>query len=128
ASASELIARITANAFRGGARHFWQPALAYGDYALAAQAWRLQQVDDAEQADLVWLCEPSSPLGMAELQNFQDLGQARTVVIDLAYEPLRLAGQSDLSKASLDQIWQLWSPNKAMGLTGVRGAYAIAPV
>ncbi|HEX5739331.1 MAG TPA: aminotransferase class I/II-fold pyridoxal phosphate-dependent enzyme [Hydrogenophaga sp.] len=128
ASASELISRITARAFRGGARHFWQPALAYGDYALAAQAWRLQQVDSAEQADLVWLCEPSSPLGMAELQNFQDLGQDRTVVIDLAYEPLRLAGQSGLSKAARDPIWQLWSPNKAMGLTGVRGAYAIAPV
>jgi histidinol-phosphate aminotransferase len=24
-------------------------------------------------------------------------------------------------------VWQLWTPNKAMGLTGVRGAYAIAP-
>jgi histidinol-phosphate aminotransferase len=128
ASASELIARITACAFRAGARHFWQPALAYGDYALAAQAWRMQQVDSAERADLVWLCEPSSPLGMAEVQSFHGLRQGRTVVIDLAYEPLRLAGQSGLSRAALDSIWQLWSPNKAMGLTGVRGAYAIAPV
>ena len=24
-------------------------------------------------------------------------------------------------------IWQLWTPNKALGLTGVRAAYAIAP-
>src|SRR5690606_1270992 len=67
-SASELISRITACAFRAGARHFWQPALAYGDYALAAQAWRLQQVDSPVQADLIWVCEPSSPLGTAEVQ------------------------------------------------------------
>ncbi|MDR7148677.1 histidinol-phosphate aminotransferase [Hydrogenophaga palleronii] len=127
-SASELISRITACAFRAGARRFWQPALAYGDYALAAQAWRLHQVDDAEQADLVWLCEPSSPLGVAESQCVQAAVQGRTVVIDRAYEPLRLAGQCSFTRAELDAIWQLWSPNKAMGLTGVRGAYAIAPL
>ncbi|MFN3496668.1 MAG: aminotransferase class I/II-fold pyridoxal phosphate-dependent enzyme, partial [Hydrogenophaga sp.] len=44
------------------------------------------------------------------------------------YEPLRLSGESGLSRTELDGVWQLWSPNKAMGLTGVRGAYAIAPV
>jgi histidinol-phosphate aminotransferase len=25
-------------------------------------------------------------------------------------------------------LWQLWTPNKALGLTGVRAAYAIAPL
>lgn len=127
-SASELIARLTACAFRGGARSFWQPPLAYGDYALAAQAWRLQQADSAGHADLLWLCEPSSPLGMAEVQSLQGAACGSTVVIDRAYEPLRLAGHCSLPDADLDEIWQLWSPNKAMGLTGVRGAYAIAPV
>lgn len=29
--------------------------------------------------------------------------------------------------AELDAVWQLHSPNKALGLTGVRAAYAIAP-
>jgi len=128
ASASELISRITACAFRAGARHFWQPALAYGDYALAAQAWRLQQVDRVEQADLVWLCEPSSPLGATETQCVLVADESSTVVVDRAYEPLRLSGESSFSKTELDAVWQLWSPNKAMGLTGVRGAYAIAPV
>lgn len=128
ASASELISRITACAFRAGARQFWQPALAYGDYALAAQAWRLKQVDCPEQADLVWLCEPSSPLGATEMQWVQVADGSRIVVVDRAYEPLRLSGESSLSRTELDGVWQLWSPNKAMGLTGVRGAYAIAPV
>jgi len=127
ASASELITRLTACAFRAGARRFWQPALAYGDYALAAQAWRLQQVDCPEQADLLWLCEPSSPIGALETQCVQGAGHGSIVVVDRAYEPLRLTGQSSLSSVELDATWQLWSPNKAMGLTGVRGAYAIAP-
>ena len=38
------------------------------------------------------------------------------------------AGDCALSAAQLDRVWQLWSPNKALGLTGVRGAYAIAPL
>jgi histidinol-phosphate aminotransferase len=50
------------------------------------------------------------------------------VVLDRAYEPLRLSGQCSLGADALDRVWQLWSPNKALGLTGVRGAYAIAPL
>ena len=49
------------------------------------------------------------------------------LVIDRAYEPLRLAGATSLDTATLARAWQLWSPNKALGLCGVRGAYAIAP-
>ena len=49
------------------------------------------------------------------------------VVLDRAYEPLRLSGRCSLDPATLQGVWQLWTPNKAMGLTGVRGAYAIAP-
>ena len=49
-------------------------------------------------------------------------------VLDCAYMPLRLhTGRAfDLPGAS-SAIWQLWTPNKALGLTGVRAAYAIAP-
>ncbi len=49
-------------------------------------------------------------------------------VLDLAYAPLRLSGTSPWSAAQRDQAWQLWTPNKALGLTGVRAAYAIAPL
>jgi histidinol-phosphate aminotransferase len=50
------------------------------------------------------------------------------LVLDCAYEPLRLSGASSLSAAQRAQVWQLWTPNKALGLTGVRAAYAIAPL
>ncbi|HEY0820684.1 MAG TPA: aminotransferase class I/II-fold pyridoxal phosphate-dependent enzyme, partial [Rhizobacter sp.] len=50
--------------------------------------------------------------------------EGATLVVDRAYAPLRLGGDAPPLPA---QAWQLWSPNKALGLTGVRGAYAIAP-
>ncbi|MDF3823587.1 aminotransferase class I/II-fold pyridoxal phosphate-dependent enzyme, partial [Leptospira sp. 96542] len=37
-------------------------------------------------------------------------------------------GTASLQSRELDQVWQLWSPNKALGLTGVRAAYVIAPL
>jgi histidinol-phosphate aminotransferase len=47
-------------------------------------------------------------------------------VLDCAYHPLWLEGQAPVRH--LDGLWQLWTPNKALGMTGVRAAYAIAPV
>ena len=128
ASASEFIARLTAALRLGGAQRVWLPALAYGDYARAAIAWGLGRVTDPAQADLLWLCEPSSPLGRAEPMASQVTEKGGVVVLDRAYEPLRLAGVCSLLEAALQRVWQLWSPNKALGLTGVRGAYAVAPV
>ena len=55
---------------------------------------------------------------------------------DCAYMPLRLHTEgsarlnSDHAFALPELVpatWQLWTPNKALGLTGVRAAYAIAP-
>lgn len=128
ASASEFIARISASVARAGGQRAWWPTLAYGDYAHAAQAWGLRRVDAPAQADLLWLCEPSSPLGNAETMAQVVAEQGGVIVIDRAYEPLRLSGRCSLPDAVLDGVWQLWTPNKALGLTGVRGAYAIAPL
>jgi len=131
ASASEGIQRITAWRWRMGDRRFWTPPHAYGDYAHAASAWGLERVLAAEQAQLAWLCDPGSPLGQGEsTEAVQSLlsGMPRTVVLDRAYAPLRLKGHSALNTTQLDRVWQLWSPNKALGLTGVRAAYAIAPL
>jgi histidinol-phosphate aminotransferase len=128
ASASEFIVRFTAWVAREGGRRVWRPVHAYGDYAQAAAAWRLQPVAQASEADLAWLCEPSSPLGTTEPLAPAIAASAATVVLDRAYEPLRLSGHGSLDAPALDRVWQLWSPNKALGLTGVRGAYAIAPV
>lgn len=130
ASASEAIQRITGWRWRAGDRRFWNPPHAYGDYAHAASAWGLERVAEPAPAQLVWLCDPGSPLGQGESSTAVQAaleGAPRTVVLDCAYAPLRLRGASALDAAQRDCVWQLWSPNKALGLTGVRAAYAIAP-
>ena len=52
-------------------------------------------------------------------------------VLDCAYVPLRLDPEGTWtgapSRRTPSACWQLWTPNKALGLTGVRAAYAIAP-
>lgn len=130
-SASECIQRVTAWCGQRGVRRVWTPLHAYGDYAHAASVWGLQAASKPEAAGLVWLCDPSSPLGQSESPLAMPLaeagGAAPVVVLDRAYEPLRLQGRCVLNNTQLAQVWQMWSPNKALGLTGVRAAYAIAP-
>ena len=124
--ASEFIQRITAVASRLGSGPVAVPAHAYGDYAVAAQACgRSLTGPDAAGVALRWFAEPGSPCG-------QDAPPPADVaywpsVLDAAYEPLRLTGHSSWTQEALDAVFQLYSPNKALGLPGVRGAYAIAP-
>jgi histidinol-phosphate aminotransferase len=133
ASGSEAIFRLTAWAARAGIRRVRVPALAYGDYADAARAWGLSVEryvsGGAAPGDggpaLAWACDPSSPRGLSVPP--PPVRPGDVLLIDRAYAPLRLSGESPWSDADLDRAWQLWSPNKALGLTGVRGAYAIAP-
>lgn len=128
-SASEFIARITTAVAQLGGRRIQVPPHCYGDYLRAAAAWGFEVV--SESADLLWCCDPSSPLGQPQEgldASIDMLHAGTTCVIDLAYEPLRLQGALLLSTAHLDRVWQLWTPNKALGLTGVRAAYAIAPL
>jgi len=141
ASASEFIFRISALAAQrasalGEIAQVWLPACAYGDYAYAAQAWGLKQVQDPQAAQLLWACEPSSPLGQSHTDWPAWLHQPLStpqppdaqLVLDCAYTPLQLQGPSSLTDAQRDRVWCLWTPNKALGLTGVRAAYAIAPL
>ena len=159
-SASEYIFRVTAWVAQQGGRQVCLPAHAYGDYAQAALAWGLSPIAQPDEAQLVWACEPSSPLGAAHApwpkwlreQGAKHDGFPASVqveplvrnpidgvegpagelfaplVLDRAYEPLRLSGASALTGSQLAQVWQLWTPNKALGLTGVRAAYVIAPL
>jgi histidinol-phosphate aminotransferase len=127
ASASEFIQRITAVGARLAPGPVCVPTLAYGDYAVAAQACGRDVVAGAStKATLRWCAEPSSPLGQDAPPPI-DLANMPTI-LDSAYAPLRLAGRSTWPRESLDSVFQLFSPNKALGLPGVRGAYAIAPV
>lgn len=128
-SASEFIARITAAVAQRGGRRVQVPPHCYGDYLRAAGEWGFELVSDG--ADLVWGCDPSSPLGQPQEgldRGIDGLGAEADCVVDLAYEPLRLEGALALSRERLDATWQLWTPNKALGLTGIRAAYAIAPL
>ena len=144
-SASEFIFRIPAWVAPQGARRAGRtvcvPPHAYGDYAQAAVAWGLGLSPLAAKAKLVWACEPSSPLGGAHAAWPEWMASAAwpsdaavparpsaPLVLDCAYAPLRLSGTPSLTASQRAQVWQMYSPNKALGLTGVRAAYAIAPL
>lgn len=135
ASASEFIHRITALAAQQGAVQVAVPPHSYGDYAQAAQVRGLEVVRGVRAAaGLQWACGPSSPLGLEDprLHAWRQ-GDVDAVwrVLDCAYVPLRLDPEGTWTGAPSQRTpsacWQLWTPNKALGLTGVRAAYAIAP-
>ncbi|MFD1711212.1 aminotransferase class I/II-fold pyridoxal phosphate-dependent enzyme [Ottowia sp. GY511] len=128
ASASEAIHRLSAMAARAGLRHAVLPAHGYGDYPRAAAVWGLQASAPNGFPALHWACEPASPLGTADaaLAHWAaapDVTESLRV-IDMAYAPLRLDGNTTPTPPG---AWQLWTPNKALGLTGVRAAYLLAP-
>ncbi len=155
-SASEFIFRVSSLAAQRSGAAVWLPPYSYGDYAQAARAWKLPVVAEPAQAQLRWACDPSSPLGTAQsgleelaptfgtdvsslppegaelvrggpsLRSLPD--KAALCVLDRAYEPLRLGKAPDWRAEVLQQFWQLWTPNKALGLTGVRAAYVVAPL
>jgi histidinol-phosphate aminotransferase len=136
ASASEFTHRITALAAQWGAVQVAVPPHSYGDYAQAAQARGLALLrgGTTAAAGLQWACEPSSPLGHADpvVRTWQDGGPVAALrVLDCAYAPLRLDEGCTWTGVPAPHLpsacWQLWTPNKALGLTGVRAAYAVAP-
>jgi histidinol-phosphate aminotransferase len=135
ASASEFIFRLTAVTAVHANGPVTVPVHAFGDYATAARGYGrpvLRHGDaGSEAATLVWHTDPGSPLGnvwppLGEAVPPSALLSEAVTVVDRACEPLRLSGHSAWGTA-LDGVFQLWSPNKALGLTGVRAAYALAP-
>lgn len=131
-SASEWIHRMTMHAARCGAAGVTLPNFHYADYLHAAMNWRLAQWARSEQAahiGLHWACEPSSPLGHSEdvWPHWSTEASAHTWrVLDCAYRPLIL--ETGAATKDLNHVWQMWTPNKALGMTGVRAAYVIAPL
>jgi histidinol-phosphate aminotransferase len=151
---SEGIRRLTLAASLQGAREAWVPTPAYGDYAAAASALRLRVRhvdlnDDGAMGDveaalsesclqgpvLLWLCEPCNPTGATLSAPWWSMLMAMArrqpnliLAVDRAYAPLRLSGQDAFDARELaDLAWQCWSPNKALGLTGVRAGWIQAP-
>lgn len=129
ASASEFIQRITAVGQFLAPGPVALPALAYGDYASAATACGRRTVIDSDPdtttATLRWCADPGSPLGQCMMPPGA-LGAVPTV-LDAAYAPLRLDGGAGWPQAARDAVFQLHTPNKALALPGVRGAYVIVP-
>ncbi|MBB5204842.1 histidinol-phosphate aminotransferase [Inhella inkyongensis] len=125
ASASEFIQRVTAVGQRLAPGAVAIPQPAYGDYAAAAQTWGRGVVAEDAPATLRWAAELRSPDGLA-IGAPTDCHTTPTV-LDRAYGPLRLSARQAWGDAALRTVFQLFTPNKALGLCGVRAAYAIAP-
>lgn len=146
AGSSEAIRRLSLAACLQGVRDVWVPDPGYGDYRAAAQALGLtvhayadgqallRALGDKDQVSLVWLCEPCNPTGQslpaafwAELAAVMMARTGLIVALDRAYEPLRLDGKDPVPGTLARRCWQLWSPNKALGMTGVRAGVMLAP-
>ncbi|MBS7807009.1 aminotransferase class I/II-fold pyridoxal phosphate-dependent enzyme [Variovorax sp. PCZ-1] len=133
-SASELIMRLHIALRLLCADHALRVAVpqpAYGDYADSALACGHEVIEPSysKPVDVQWHTLPSSPLGqglLGEVLTQQLMPRTAVHVIDAAYQPLLLEGPC-LPKSASDTAWSLWTPNKALGLCGVRGAYAISP-
>lgn len=147
AGSSEAIRRLTLAAHLRGVRQILVPQPGYGDYPSAALALGMQvhgyasgenllaRVAAMAEPALVWLCEPCNPTGQSlpasfwsALDELASRHGATMLALDRAYEPLRLVGHDPVPAALADRCWQLCSPNKALGLTGVRAGYVIAPL
>lgn len=141
AGSSEGIRRLTLAAYLQGCRQVCVPVPGYGDYRAAALAlgmavWPIPSVKETLPPGPVlwWLCEPCNPTGASlpheawvTMRQRLDARHDVIVALDRAYEPLRLHGQDPVPFDVAQRCWQLHSPNKALGLTGVRAGWMQAP-
>lgn len=144
AGGSEGIFRLTLAARLCGVQQVAAPQPGYGDYAAAAQAaglplrpWRdaagLLALAAGGVPTLLWVNDPANPSGAAFdadtwLALAQSLHPHTWLAVDQAYAPLHLAGGQTLPAAVADRAWQVFTPNKALGLPGVRAGWLRAPV
>lgn len=126
ASGSEFIQRFTAVSAGLAPGPVAVPVHGYGDYIRAARAHNRGVLSSGDaRATLRWVADPGSPLGQDDVPDAAQRDVA--TVLDAVYAPLRLSGTSAWLASELERVFVLHSPNKALGLCGVRGAYAIAP-
>jgi histidinol-phosphate aminotransferase len=75
-----------------------------------------------------FVCWPNNPTGDAWPADFiAAAAETGPVVVDLAYAALCDLPGTDALEVAAHRAYRLYSPNKAFGLTGVRGAYLITP-
>ena len=75
-----------------------------------------------------FICWPNNPTGdLWPLDFVSAAAAAGPLVVDMAYAPLCEGRHTAAIEAASGGAYRLYSPNKAFGLTGVRGAYLITP-
>lgn len=134
AGASELIVRLV--------RHFdrtvLQLAPTFSEYARGAGIARRRVISvpspyaflrtQKRREVLAFLCCPNNPTGeICDPAFIAAAARQGPLVVDLAYASLCGSTSAAQVDAAAARAWRLYSPNKALGLTGVRGAYLIAP-
>jgi len=134
AGASELILRL----IRLSTGSIQQLGPTFSEYARGAKLAGRRLVSTRSPAaflraqdqrpGLGFLCWPNNPTGDCWPADFVgEACKAGAVVIDLAYASLCDSSEAAAIERAAETGYRLYSPNKAFGLTGVRGAYVIAP-
>jgi histidinol-phosphate aminotransferase len=134
AGASELILRLI-NRSDGSIQ---QLAPTFSEYAHGARSMERRLISarspaaflraQTQHPGLGFVCWPNNPGGeMWPLDFVAAAAAAGPLVVDLAYAPLCDARHAAEIEAAAAAAYRLYSPNKAFGLTGVRGAYVVAP-
>jgi histidinol-phosphate aminotransferase len=134
AGASELILRLimhidgsvqqlvpTFSEYSRGARLAGRPLIS----ARSPEAFVRAQ---AKHPGIGFVCWPNNPTGDLWSSEFISAATAAgPLVVDMAYVPLCDAHHALAIEAAASGAYRLYSPNKAFGLTGIRGAYLITP-
>lgn len=134
AGASELILRLircidgsvqqlapTFSEYARGARLASRPLISARSPAAFLRA-------QAKHPGIGFVCWPNNPTGeLWPLDFVQAASLAGPLVVDMAYASLSGPGHAAAIEAAARRAYRLYSPNKAFGVTGVRGAYVIAP-
>jgi histidinol-phosphate aminotransferase len=134
AGASELIVRL----IRHVAGSVQQLSPTFSEYALGAHLAGRRLISAHSPAAFLraqlrhrgigFICWPNNPTGdLWPLDFVATAAGAGPLVVDMAYAPLCDPPLAEEIEVASSAAYRLYSPNKAFGLTGVRGAYLILP-
>jgi len=134
AGASELILRLI-RCMEGDVR---QLAPTFSEYAHGARLAGRRLISTSSPAEFLraqaespgvgFVCWPNNPTGdLWPVEFVSAAAAAGPLVVDMAYAALCESRHAASIEAAATNAYRLYSPNKAFGLTGVRGAYLITP-
>jgi histidinol-phosphate aminotransferase len=134
AGASELILRLilciggTVQQLAPTFSEYGRGARLAGRRLLSSRSPAAFMRSQAKHPGLGFICWPNNPTGDLWPAEFVTAAAAKgPLVVDLAYAPLCGGQSAAVIEAAASGAYRLYSPNKAFGLTGVRGAYLITP-